>query len=485
MAVSTVTQKIVHSGDGVQTQFTFPYAFHSPADLHVIIVLVADGTETEWDLDIDYSVAPINTRDYADGAYITTVTTLTSDYEILIERIVELKQLTDYDENDSFPAETHEKALDYLTFISQQLKDKIDRSIHALTSELGLDMELPPADERAGRIAGYNANGEPTVFSGVLPGDVSVSAFMEGHLLDGTAAQARSTLGVLTEAETDHDNLINTHDLTTDIDHATITNGHNLTSDIDHSLIAGGHLAPKTVTKTADYTILDTDDDTYYICAPAAAVMEIELPTASANANSILTFIQGNGDYETTITAEFGNEINDIFTSVYLNRAGQKVTLICDGSNWWKLDGEPSYMSGHIAMGGGFYSIPLASRPASWLLNAGNSTSWFNAWVSAAIDAYIPDDIPIALQLKWLLRWEGDGSTDVVDAYIRPTGSTAIDTEQVYRVRTGLTNYTSGDFMRIGGQIVVECSSVGKVDYYVSHANLDLYLNVEGYYVGM
>lgn len=39
------------------------------------------------------------------------------------------------------------------------------------------------------------------------------------------------------EANIDHDNLTNTHNLTTDIDHDTITNTHNLTSDIDHTTI--------------------------------------------------------------------------------------------------------------------------------------------------------------------------------------------------------------------------------------------------------
>jgi hypothetical protein len=37
------------------------------------------------------------------------------------------------------------------------------------------------------------------------------------------------------ENNIDHDNLLNTHNLTTDIDHDTITNTHNLTTDIDHN----------------------------------------------------------------------------------------------------------------------------------------------------------------------------------------------------------------------------------------------------------
>lgn len=41
--------------------------------------------------------------------------------------------------------------------------------------------------------------------------------------------------------ELDHDNLVNTHNLTSDIDHDAITNTHNLTSDIDHDTITNNH----------------------------------------------------------------------------------------------------------------------------------------------------------------------------------------------------------------------------------------------------
>ncbi len=39
----------------------------------------------------------------------------------------------------------------------------------------------------------------------------------------------------------DHNALLNTHNLTTDIDHASITNTHNLTTDIDHASITNTH----------------------------------------------------------------------------------------------------------------------------------------------------------------------------------------------------------------------------------------------------
>jgi len=43
------------------------------------------------------------------------------------------------------------------------------------------------------------------------------------------------------ESGIDHNNLTNTHNLTTDIDHNTITNNHNLTTDINHNTILNNH----------------------------------------------------------------------------------------------------------------------------------------------------------------------------------------------------------------------------------------------------
>jgi len=39
------------------------------------------------------------------------------------------------------------------------------------------------------------------------------------------------------QADVDHDQITNTHNLTTDINHATITGAHNLTTDIDHDAL--------------------------------------------------------------------------------------------------------------------------------------------------------------------------------------------------------------------------------------------------------
>lgn len=53
------------------------------------------------------------------------------------------------------------------------------------------------------------------------------------YLVDGATTSKKITFANF-EGAVDHDNLTNTHNLTTDIDHDSLTNTHNLTTDIDH-----------------------------------------------------------------------------------------------------------------------------------------------------------------------------------------------------------------------------------------------------------
>ena len=71
-----------------------------------------------------------------------------------------------------------------------------------------------------------------------LPTPAGADLFAMVDDVVGIATTKKATLTNV-EAVIDHNNLTNTHNLTTDIDHNTITNTHNLTTDIDHGSIAG------------------------------------------------------------------------------------------------------------------------------------------------------------------------------------------------------------------------------------------------------
>lgn len=124
MTISTTASRISYNGNGVTVAFSFPYRFLTNADL-VVIRVAASGAETTLVLGTDYTVAG---ADDDAGGTVTCTTAPASGTRLVIYRSVAITQEVDYITGDSFPAETHERALDRLTMVAQQLQDAVDRS---------------------------------------------------------------------------------------------------------------------------------------------------------------------------------------------------------------------------------------------------------------------------------------------------------------------------------------------------------------------
>ena len=154
MTVSTQTTKIVYQGNGSTIQFTVPFRFVREADLRVI-VCSEDGTENELTLTTDYVLSGAGqptggscTLNQAPGAAET----------LTILRDPDLVQETDYQENDAFPAETHEAALDLLTMIAQANRERIERAVKLPVSSPLTDLVLSRPE--AGRALVWNGDGD-------------------------------------------------------------------------------------------------------------------------------------------------------------------------------------------------------------------------------------------------------------------------------------------------------------------------------------
>lgn len=120
---STTTPKIQYTGNGVATDFSVTFPFELAADLIVIQETTA-GTRTTLVLNSDYTVTG---GDFSTGTVVLS-SALTTDYILYIYRDSDLTQLVDYIENDAFPAQTHEHALDRLTLMMQELNWLISRA---------------------------------------------------------------------------------------------------------------------------------------------------------------------------------------------------------------------------------------------------------------------------------------------------------------------------------------------------------------------
>lgn len=189
MTVESSVYKNQYNCDGTQT--VFPYTFRILDESHLRVVLTDDaGNETDLVLNTDYTVDGVGD---SGGGNVTTAQTYASGYKITIIRNVPLTQATDYTENDPFPAESHEAALDKLTMMVQQQEEKLERTLKYAISDTKAGSELPTVAARAGKFLGFDENGDPTAAEVV--DSALVTSFMQTVLDDPDAAAARATLG--------------------------------------------------------------------------------------------------------------------------------------------------------------------------------------------------------------------------------------------------------------------------------------------------
>jgi hypothetical protein len=89
------------------------------------------------------------------------VTAPASGVTVIIRRALALTQGTDYVENDPFPANSHEDALDRLTFITQQMQEELDRSIKASVTNTISTVEFSTsAADRANKLFSFDSSGD-------------------------------------------------------------------------------------------------------------------------------------------------------------------------------------------------------------------------------------------------------------------------------------------------------------------------------------
>ena len=113
MTVSSTAVSVVYTGNGVTTAFPVTIQF-----FEIEVVLIVDGVETVQEEGTHYTVTGGNG---ATGTVTMLSPPTTDPGGMVINRKTSRLQQTDYTENDPFPAETHEKALDRLTMQMQEV----------------------------------------------------------------------------------------------------------------------------------------------------------------------------------------------------------------------------------------------------------------------------------------------------------------------------------------------------------------------------
>ena len=142
MTVTNTNNKVIYTGDGATTVFAYTFKIFEDADLDVIQTVISTGVETTLVLNSDYTVSGAGNP--SGGNVTVSSTTPTALENLTIVRTLDITQETDYVENDPFPAESHEEALDRLTMICQQISEIASRAVVLAVNASNLAVTLPP-----------------------------------------------------------------------------------------------------------------------------------------------------------------------------------------------------------------------------------------------------------------------------------------------------------------------------------------------------
>lgn len=174
MTVSNTTSRADYTGNGVTTAFAVPFYFLDQTHLTVLRTVIATGVSTTLVLGTDYTVAGAGVPG---GGTVTCTTAPTAAQRISILRNVPLTQLTDYVPNDPFPAESHERALDQLTMIAQQVNEVTSRAIRVASADPSAPGALPEAAARANKVLVFDSAGQPGVSDAAALASVTAAAY--------------------------------------------------------------------------------------------------------------------------------------------------------------------------------------------------------------------------------------------------------------------------------------------------------------------
>jgi len=215
MTVSSTNTRNSNPGNGVLTQFAYTFKILDDDDITVILRTDATGSESVQTKTTDYTVSGVGN---AGGGNVTFTTAPASGVTVVLLRETARTQATDYTPNDPFPAESHEEALDKLTFIAQELEEELGRAIKVSKTNTITSTEFTVgATTRANKVFAFDSDGDLAVTQeiGTYKGTdatITTANYVERDLIKSTTAAELNNVYICVD-----DSVVG--DLLTDTDH--------------------------------------------------------------------------------------------------------------------------------------------------------------------------------------------------------------------------------------------------------------------------
>lgn len=201
MTISSTTAATRTNTNGVAHTFNYGHPFQDPDDLLVYLVTIADWSIALQTRDTHYTVSDNGNEDEVGGTitFINELQVATAPANGKICVILRKPELIqDYNPSTVYQAAEGEAALDRVYQALQYLQLRADRSIHLPDALPDATVELPNADERAGKALVFDSSGNLTVGvtgDSVLTGSeaardaaIAAAAVAAGHASTATGA---------------------------------------------------------------------------------------------------------------------------------------------------------------------------------------------------------------------------------------------------------------------------------------------------------
>jgi hypothetical protein len=150
---STINKSGPYAGAGSTGPFLVEFRFLDQTHLRVIKTSTA-GVNSDLVLTTDYSVAGVGNP----TGSVTLTAPLALGENLTIVRNVPATQEANYVQNDAFPAESHEDALDKATMLIQQLQERVASALALPPTASGVNTELPVP--QANFLIGWNSSAD-------------------------------------------------------------------------------------------------------------------------------------------------------------------------------------------------------------------------------------------------------------------------------------------------------------------------------------
>lgn len=183
-------------GTGAASIFPFQFKVFLTTDILVVTVLIATGAQTVLELGPGYTVAlNANQDSYPGGTVTLTAGPLAAGIRMTITSDVQDLQPTEYLNQGGFYPEVLTASLDRVTILIQQLQTSLSLALMFPLTDPMLQNTLPPAEERAGLVLGFDAYGNATAVaaSGGGGGAITVAIGTVTTLAPGSPATVTNT----------------------------------------------------------------------------------------------------------------------------------------------------------------------------------------------------------------------------------------------------------------------------------------------------